>query len=169
MKLLYAPWRHDYVNNKVEKPQGPLKNDCIFCHQFAQNNDEKYFIIKRFSHTAVMLNFYPYNAGHIMILPYEHQGDLTALSPQVRAELMEVTSISLPIIEKALDAQGFNVGVNLGNAGGGGIPQHLHIHVLPRWKGDTNFLEAFAETRLISSDMNKVYQMLHEGFASIKI
>lgn len=169
MKLLYAPWRHDYVNGKVEKPQGPLKNDCIFCHQFAQDDDEKYFIIKRFTHTAIMLNFYPYNAGHIMILPFEHKGELPDLSPAIRTELMEVTSLSLPIITKALDAQGFNIGINLGAAGGGGIPQHLHIHVLPRWKGDTNFLEAFAETRLISSDMNNVYALLREGFAKITI
>ncbi len=169
MKALYAPWRHDYVNRKLPKPHQPLKNDCIFCHQFAQNDDEKYYIIKRFTHTAVILNFYPYNAGHIMILPLEHQGDLSALSPQVRAELMEVTSLSMPIIEKALNAQGFNVGINVGAAGGGGIPHHLHIHVIPRWKGDTNFLETVAETKLISSDIDKVYQLLREGFAATTI
>ncbi len=169
MKLLYAPWRHDYVNGKTEKPQGPLKNNCIFCHQFSQQDDEKYYIIKRFPRTAVMLNYYPYNAGHIMVLPFEHEGDLTKLSTETRTELMEVTSLSLPIIEKALDAQGFNVGINLGAAGGGGIPEHLHIHILPRWKGDTNFLEAIAGTRLISSDMHKVYQLLREGFEPISI
>ncbi len=169
MKLLYAPWRHDYVNNKLEKQQGPLKNDCVFCHKFSQNNDETNFIIKRFPSTVVILNSFPYNAGHVMILPFEHQGDLCALSPQVRAELMEVTSLSLPIIEKALDAQGFNVGINLGEAGGGGIPQHLHIHIVPRWKGDTNFLEAIAETRLISSNMKEVYKMLREGFEHVTI
>jgi ATP adenylyltransferase len=169
MKLLYAPWRHDYVNNNAGKPPGPLKNNCIFCHQFDQNNDEKYFIIKRFVNTAVMLNFFPYNAGHIMILPFAHKAELSDLSREVRAELMEVITVSMPIIEKALNAQGFNVGINLGPAGGGGVPQHLHVHVLPRWKGDTNFLETFAETRLISSDMNKVYSMLHEGFAKISI
>jgi ATP adenylyltransferase len=169
MKALYAPWRHDYVNNDVKKHPVNLKNDCVFCHQFDQQDDEKYYIIKRFSNSAVILNFYPYNAGHIMIIPFEHQGDLSALSSHVRAELMEIVSISLPTIEKTLNAEGFNIGINLGAAGGGGIPHHLHIHVLPRWKGDTNFLEAFAETRLISSDMKKVYNMLRESFTHIVI
>jgi len=169
MKYLYAPWRHDYVNNCPEKPKEPLKNNCVFCHQFDQNNDEKYYIIKRFSYSAVMLNYYPYKAGHIMILPLEHKGMLTDLDAKTRAQIMEVTSASIPILEKTLNAQGFNIGINLGEAGGGGIPAHLHVHVLPRWKGDTNFFETIGEMRLISSNMDKVYHLLREGFAALTI
>lgn len=169
MNLLYAPWRHDYVNGNTKKITGPLKNNCVFCHQFDQNDDEKYYIIKRFSRTAVMLNYYPYKAGHIMILPLEHKGSLPDLDAQTRAELMEVTSAALPILEKLINAQGFNIGINLGEAGGGGIPSHLHIHIVPRWKGDTNFLETIGQTSLINSDMDKIYNLLREGFAPITI
>ena len=102
MDHLYAPWRHDYVNGNYSKPKGPLKNNCVFCHQFDQNDDEKYYIIKRFSRTAVMLNYYPYNGGHIMILPLEHKGVLQDLDAPTRAELMEATSLALPILEKTL-------------------------------------------------------------------
>lgn len=169
MNLLYAPWRHDYVNGNIKKNSEPLKNNCVFCHQFAQSDDKKYYIIKRFERTVVMLNYYPYNAGHIMVLPFEHKANLPDLDAQTRAELMEVTSASLPVIEKALDAQGFNIGINLGEAGGGGIPSHLHIHILPRWKGDTNFLESIGSARLISSDLDKTYELLHQGFSSITL
>lgn len=166
-KKMYAPWRHNYINGTPNDPSIPLKNNCIFCHEFEQNKDDEYFILKRFPQTIVMLNFYPYNAGHIMVLPIEHQGELTELAPSVRTELMEVTTQCLPILKKALDAQGFNIGINLGQAGGGGIPKHLHIHILPRWQGDTNFLETLGGVKVISSDLNKIYTNLKKHFAAI--
>jgi len=167
MKRLYAPWRQDYVTGMTGKSdkKNKTKNDCVFCSQLSANDDDKYFVIKRFKHCVVMMNYYPYNAGHVMILPLEHKGDLSDLSSTVRAEMMEALNKSIQVIGKTMNAEGFNVGINLGIAGGGGIPSHLHIHILPRWRGDTNFLETIGQTKLISSDFTKVFKDLKKGFS----
>ncbi len=168
MKRLYAPWRQDYVTGMTGKSdkKNKTKDDCVFCSQFKiVEEDDKHFIIKRFKYCVVMMNYYPYNAGHLMILPFEHKGDLSELSASVRAEMMEALNICVQVIGKVMNAEGFNIGINLGVAGGGGIPSHLHIHVLPRWKGDTNFLETIGQTKLISSDFVRVFKDLKEGFS----
>lgn len=173
MKRMYAPWRHDYVTggqDKHKKPEDPTKvtqDACVFCQQFAQNQDEQAFILKRFEHTAVMLNRYPYNAGHVMVLPIAHKANLMDLTTDERNELMAVTNYATMVLEQVLKPQGFNVGINLGLAGGGGIPSHLHVHVLPRWRGDTNFLETLSETKVISSLLEKTYADLLAGFTQI--
>lgn len=171
MKRLYAPWRHDYVtkasddNNK--KGMARDKSECAFCKQFQAGDDDKYFIIKRFELCAAMMNFYPYNSGHIMILPFEHVGELFQLKSETRNEMMEVVSLSTQVLTDVLRCEGFNIGINLGIAGGGGIPSHVHIHVLPRWRGDTNFLETLGQTKLVSADLFKTFANLKEGFAKI--
>lgn len=169
MKKLYAPWRHDYINryHDTEEKKDDTEKGCVFCNQFKDDNDDKYFILKRFSYAAVMMNFYPYNVGHLMVLPFEHQGDLHRLAPHVRAELMEVVALSVPILESTLNAEGFNIGINLGIAGGGGIPSHVHIHILPRWLGDTNFLESIGQVKVLSSDFHKTFSMLKKKFIKI--
>ncbi|MFH0898143.1 MAG: HIT domain-containing protein [bacterium] len=164
MKRLYAPWRHDYVTGKEKKDSKNLKNNCVFCDQFAQNNDEKYFILKRLQHCVVIMNYYPYNAGHVMILPYQHLEYLDQVPQEARAEMMEATTMATSAIKKALNCEGFNVGINLGAAGGGGLREHLHIHVLPRWKGDTNFLSTLVDTTLVCTDMQEVYTALKKEF-----
>lgn len=167
-KLLYAPWRHEYVNrNRENDEKKSLKNDCVFCHQVELNEDEKFLIVKRFKNSFVMMNKYPYNVGHLMVLPYEHIPDLRKLKPEVRAEIFDVAALTLTIVEKVLKAKGFNLGINMGLAGGGGIPSHLHLHILPRWVGDTNFLETIGEVKMLSSDLQIVYQMLKDEFAKI--
>ena len=146
MKKLYAPWRHDYINNVArKKDKDNSAKSCVLCTQLSHNQDDAYYIVKRFSDCAVMMNYYPYNAGHVMVLPYDHKPNLNDLTPHVRAQMMEVISLCTTVIEQELETEGFNVGINLGSAGGGGLPAHLHIHVLPRWRGDTNFLETTGE------------------------
>ncbi|MCB9492792.1 MAG: HIT domain-containing protein [Epsilonproteobacteria bacterium] len=170
MKKLYAPWRHDYINNVARKQdKDSSEKGCVFCKQLMHKDDDKYYIIKRFSDCAVMMNYYPYNAGHVMVLPYHHQPNLDNLTPLVRTQMMEVVSLSTTVIGKTLNSEGFNVGINLGSAGGGGLPSHLHIHVLPRWKGDTNFLETTGGVKIVSSDLDKMYFMLKEAFANTSI
>ncbi|MBD3273412.1 HIT domain-containing protein [Candidatus Dependentiae bacterium] len=165
MDKLYAPWRHDYVTGTARKKDKPkLKNDCIFCQQFEEDDDKKNLIIKRYKHCTIMLNRYPYNAGHLLILPLEHKGELEDLSKDVREELMELINNSIEILKKVLKPQGFNVGLNIGSAGGGGIPSHLHFHVLPRWNGDTNYLTTIGEVKVISSDFYKIYDDLKKEF-----
>jgi len=170
MKKIYAPWRHDYVTKMSKQNKKDItKHECVFCAQVQEGQDDKYFIIRRFAHSFVMMNLYPYNAGHVMILPYDHKGNLADLTPLIRAEMMEVVSVTERVMTEVLKAEGYNVGINLGIAGGGGIPAHIHIHVLPRWKGDTNFLETIGQTKLISADLVKTFNDLKEGFASVTL
>lgn len=170
MKKLYAPWRHSYVTKQVrEKEKKTLKNECVFCEQFTQENDEKYLILKRFEHTAVILNYYPYNAGHIMVLPLEHKAQLEDLDKAVRSELMEATTVSSKIVQDVMKCEGMNIGINIGKAGGGGIPSHLHIHILPRWTGDTNFLATLGKTTLVCSDFYTIYEDLKKPFEKISL
>ncbi len=165
MEKIYAPWREKYIKKAVQKTNSErIKADCLFCHQLKQNKDEEFYIIKRFKHTFVILNLYPYNGGHLLVLPIEHNGTLQDCSQNTRSELIETVNISMQVLKKTLQPQGFNVGLNLGQAGGGGIPSHLHFHVLPRWEGDTNFLPLTCDTKTISTDLKELYQTLKKEF-----
>jgi len=167
---MYAPWRHGYVTDSSRKGKKDIgKHECVFCTQVAANDDDKYYVLKRFKYCFVMMNYYPYNTGHLMVLPYVHCGLLTDLTPEVRADMMEALAISQTVIGAVLNPEGFNMGINLGIAGGGGIPSHLHIHILPRWRGDTNFLEIIGETKLISADFVKTFNDLKAGFARVAV
>jgi ATP adenylyltransferase len=167
MKQLYAPWRTNYTLSGESQRKS---KKCIFCSQIAMSSDKKNLIIKRFSHCFVMLNLFPYNAGHLMAIPYQHTAQLVELSKDARAELMEVIALSMSILTKELKAEGFNAGFNLGGKpAGGSIPEHLHVHVLPRWLGDTNFLATLADVKPISLDLVKIYEQLDKAFAHITI
>lgn len=166
MKKLYAPWRSDY-SKTVAGPAKPIsKTDCIFCQQFEAHNDDHFFILSRQPNIIIMLNLYPYNAGHLLLLPLEHHARLEDLSSEIRSELMENISTSLTILEKEFGCEGANVGLNLGKAGGAGLPSHLHFHIVPRWLGDTNFLPATADIKTISFDMKEIFNRLKPHFNS---
>ncbi|MFA6263806.1 MAG: HIT domain-containing protein [Candidatus Babeliales bacterium] len=171
MKHLYAPWRQKYVTGMSSNGGNKklTKDECVFCKQLQDSDDDKYFIIKRFKHNVLIMNRYPYNAGHLLILPLKHHADLDELTAKERAEMMEVLTTAIPILGAALGAEGFNVGINLGIAGGGGIPSHLHMHLLPRWRGDTNFLETLGQTKVISSDIVRVFEDLKTRFAKVTV
>lgn len=165
MKKLYCPWRGEYTLKTAHtKNEDAPADECVFCQRIAQTNDEENLIIKRGKHTVIFLNKYPYNAGHILIMPYEHVAQLTQLSTAARAELMEMLAQSEPIMRNTLGAHGVNMGVNLGKAAGAGIPSHLHFHVLPRWEGDTNFLPVLADTKQISFDLHEFYKKIKKAF-----
>ena len=168
MKKLYVPWRSSYaksVSSTVEKIGSAI--ECVFCQQFAQTTDDAHFILHRFTHITAMLNRYPYNAGHILLLPHAHIARLDQLSVEAQHELIALTSHTVTILETVLGSHGTNVGINLGKAAGAGIPSHLHVHVLPRWMGDTNFLPALADTKTISFDLKKIYEDLKPHFENI--
>lgn len=163
MKIIYAPWRHKYVSKTTRSgDRKKMKNECVFCEKFASNEDEKNLILKRFNNSAIVMNLHPYNAGHLMVMPIEHKAELHELNQETRAELMEVVNIATKALQKVMNPNGFNVGINLGMAGGGGLPSHLHIHVLPRWNGDTNFLATLGNTKVICSDFNELYKKLRD-------
>lgn len=170
MKTLYCPWRSSYTDNVAHsKREDTPAEECVFCKQFKENKDESYYILRRFKYHAVMFNKYPYNAGHLLILPFNHVANLHELSKESRNELTELIMHSTQILKKELNAHGFNVGLNLGIAGGAGIPSHLHYHVLPRYTGDTNFLPTLGQTKQISYDLNDFYKKLKPEFEQIKL
>ena len=166
MKFLYAPWRNKYATSITEaKKETTQESACVFCTiNKEKDHDREHFVLRRFNHHYIMFNRYPYNAGHLLVISYKHTGLLEELTQEARAELMELTTKSLSILKQQINADGFNVGLNLGKAGGAGIPSHLHVHVLPRFIGDTNFLPTIGETKQISFDLNKIYEQLKPEF-----
>ena len=169
MKILYAPWRETYaqdISTAAHGKETAQQEDCVFCtiaHQPEQ--DAQNFVLKRYKYCFIILNRYPYNAGHVLIIPYSHTRNLHELGLPAQQELIGLISLTTKILEQALTCEGFNVGINMGKAAGAGIPAHLHTHVLPRWIGDTNFLPALAQTKAISFDLPTLYAKLLPHFS----
>lgn len=165
MKNLYAPWRSPYSSSdESHKDESASSRECVFCAHAKDNNDAANFILKRYTHCFVILNKYPYNAGHLLVIPYQHVKRLADLPSEALNEIMSVISQATTIIETQLKSEGINIGVNLGAASGAGIPSHLHWHILPRWNGDTNFLPTLAGTKVISFDLQEIYEILRKCF-----
>lgn len=164
MKRLYAPWRDAY-NRKTEIDKEAMKS-CPFCTASSAEN-EKHFVIERGQTALIMLNLYPYNAGHLLICPLRHIANLEDLTVQEQNELTRLTARSVTILKKILTPNGFNVGYNLGDySSGGSIPDHLHLHIIPRWNGDTSFLPAMSDTKLIGIDLPQLYSQLTQAFST---
>ena len=123
--------------------------ECVFCAHLAEGDDEATHILHRGQHSFVILNAFPYNTGHLMVAPLRHVGELTELTDEERDEIMSLTSRSVSLIREVMGAHGFNVGMNLGHVAGAGIPGHLHMHVVPRWGGDTNFMPVVSQTKVL--------------------
>ncbi|ADD69580.1 histidine triad (HIT) protein [Denitrovibrio acetiphilus DSM 12809] len=160
VKRLWAPWRMSYIS-------GIGKSDeCVFCHNPAQDpsKDKENLILYRGRHNFIIMNLYPYNNGHLMVVPYKHTGDLCDLNDDEMLELMQLSQLTLRVFKKVFSPEGFNTGFNIGKAAGAGIRQHIHFHVLPRWTGDTNFMPVLGETRVISEHIFDTYDTLKEAF-----
>ena len=153
----------DYMSTATEKNS----SGCIFCDHLGAGDDEKAHILHRGQHAFVLLNAYPYNTGHLMVAPLSHVGDVTDLSEAERAELFELTCRSVEIVRSAMGAEGFNTGMNLGAAGGAGIPGHLHMHIVPRWNGDTNFMPVTGNTKVLPEMLADTYAKLKPAFAQL--
>ncbi len=140
---------------------------CVFCQKIADSEDAKNHILYRGKHACVMLNLYPYNSGHVMIIPYAHAGRLADLSMEVQTEMLVLLNKSLEVLQRVLSPEGFNVGMNLGRAAGAGIDEHVHVHAVPRWTGDTNFMAIFAETRVVPEWLDDTYRKLKPIFDEV--
>lgn len=148
---MYSPWRSKYIASFSEPPTG----ECILCKAPVENNDEKNFIVTRGSHSYVIMNLYPYNSGHLMIVPYRHIGKLTDLNDNEIIEIFNFLKKVNDALIKVMKPDGFNIGTNIGRSAGAGIDEHIHFHIVPRWNGDTNFMPVLADTKLISEDMRE--------------
>lgn len=157
MSRIWAPWRIDYI-------LGEKDPDCIFCKKVREDKDRENGILLRGEHAFVMLNAYPYNPGHVMISPYAHVDCLEKVEPEPLCELMELTRLSEIALRQAIHPDGFNAGLNIGSAAGAGIEEHLHMHLLPRWGGDVNFMPAIAGTHVIPEALLVTYDKLAPVF-----
>ena len=147
MERLWAPWRMSYIG-------GPQADGCVFCAQAAQS-DEEALIVHRGDRCYAVLNLYPYGSGHLMIVPFRHVAAPADLDADERAELWELLTRALQALEAGLGAQGHNVGFNLGAVAGAGIEDHLHLHVVPRWSGDVNFMPVLADVRVMPQALSE--------------
>jgi len=157
MKQLWSPWRMEYIRG--DKPEG-----CVFCALPGDNNDPENLILFRGTHCYVMLNRYPYNNGHLMIVPFQHVDSPIKLATEVLNDMMHLVNVSLTVLKKAMNPDGFNIGMNLGASAGAGIKDHIHMHVVPRWTGDTNFMPVLAETHVIVEGLAECYVQLQPLF-----
>lgn len=162
MEKLWAPWRMNYIQNCDRDDEG-----CIFCTKPLENTDKENLILYRGKNVFVIMNRYPYNNGHLMIVPYEHTPEICALNESQIVELWKTTGIAKDILSKTIQPHGFNVGINIGRTAGAGIDQHLHIHLVPRWNGDTNFMPVLAGTKVISQSLSDSYDTLIPLFTQI--
>ncbi|MGD9716277.1 HIT domain-containing protein [Sulfuricurvum sp. IAE1] len=155
-EILYAPWRTEYVSG--EKIEG-----CVFCHISAHPDDDaQLHVLHRDEHCFVVMNRYPYTPGHFMIIPHLHTDALEALDPQAWLHITALAQKGVRMLKEGFGAHGVNLGMNLGKAGGAGIAEHIHLHLVPRWERDTNFITSTAHTRVYSTDFDRIYARLKE-------
>ncbi|MDZ4723116.1 MAG: HIT domain-containing protein [candidate division Zixibacteria bacterium] len=154
---LWAPWRADFILKKKEK-------GCIFCRRLKERDSIKNLIVYRGQSCFVILNKFPYNGGHTMIVPIRHVGQIEKLNPSESVEFFKLTQKTAAILKKVLKPHSLNLGMNLGKASGAGIPGHLHMHIVPRWIGDTNFMPVIGQTKVISISLDGVYDRLKKEF-----
>jgi ATP adenylyltransferase len=162
MDKLWAPWRLEYIVNADEN------EGCIFCEKPKEKRDEENLICFRSKFSFVMLNKYPYNNGHLMVVPYLHESDPTRLTDSIMLDLAHTLNKAILAIRHAMHPHGMNIGVNLGRTAGAGIDAHLHYHVVPRWNGDTNFMPILSDVKVVSESLQSSWLKLTAAFQEIK-
>jgi ATP adenylyltransferase len=161
LETLWSPWRARYIASGVDSKS----SECVFCAINATpENDTQNFVLHRGEHVFVLLNLYPYITAHLLIVPYEHTAEFDSVAKATTDELMDLAKRSQAAIRAAYSPPGFNMGMNLGAAAGAGIADHIHMHILPRWSGDTNFMTTVGSTRVIPESLETTYTKLRERF-----
>jgi ATP adenylyltransferase len=161
MKQLWAPWRMAYI----QPDSAPQEKGCVFCVRDRLGEDRDRLILARAAHAFVLMNKFPYTNGHLMVAPYRHSADIGDLTEPETLEMQRLTVLSRDVLKECLSPQGFNIGMNLGQVAGAGIRDHLHLHIVPRWSGDTNFMPVFSDVRVIPEHLEATYDRLMEAFA----
>lgn len=162
MKRIWAAWRIKYILG--EKPRG-----CVFCEALQSNDDAAHYILLRGDKAVLMLNLYPYTNGHLMVVPYVHSGDITSLEPKTLGSMMGLVQTGVRALRQTMHPDGFNVGINLGQAAGAGIQDHVHIHIVPRWDNDTNFMPVLGDVRVIPESLDDTYRKLRAALQAADV
>jgi ATP adenylyltransferase len=157
VERLWTPWRRTYI-------EGPADTGCFLCTTPTERDDRANMIVFRGEQVFVILNRYPYNIGHLMVAPYQHTGDLGTLAAPIATELIATTQRTVRALEAAYHPHAFNVGMNLGKVAGAGLPDHLHVHLVPRWNGDTNFMLVIGDTKVLPESLDQTYERLEPLF-----
>ena len=160
MDKLWAPWRIEYIRS-------PKEDGCIFCIKSQEINDRNNLVLYRGKEAFVLMNLYPYSNGHLMISPYQHTSQTDDLSSACNSEIMDMANKSMSILSRTFNAEGYNFGANFGKAGGAGIEEHLHYHIVPRWTGDTNFMPVTGGTRVLVEGLQESWDLLKPKFNEI--
>lgn len=155
MEKIWAPWRVEYISHIARKPKG-----CVFCNMIKEKKDSKNFIFKRSKHCFAVLNIYPYNNGHVLIVPNRHVKDITKMKAEEKEDFYALLEDVQKLLEKKMNPNGFNIGMNIGKFAGAGFPNHLHFHIVPRWKGDVNFMPVVGNTKVVSQSLQSLYKLL---------
>ncbi len=163
MKPIWAPWRMDYILD--ESRRCTTGNSCVFCLDADTGCDKDRLVLYRGQHAFVIMNRFPYTNGHLLVAPYRHVADLCALNADENSEISDLICRCRQVLQEAMSPQGMNIGLNLGEAAGAGIADHLHWHLVPRWQGDTNFMPVLGETRVIPQHLATTYELLLELFS----
>ena len=162
MDHLWSPWRYKFIN------EGPPKNVCVFCQLPGESADaEKNLVVHRAEYNYVVLNLYPYTAGHMLIVPFEHASELNGVPAATTDEMMSLTRLAEQVLQQVYRPNGINLGMNLGAAAGAGIAGHIHMHVLPRWLGDANFLSTIGETRMLPEELPVTWRKVSDKFQEL--
>lgn len=154
MEYISTPWREEYVKNIYKM------TECIFCRALKLKDDRKAYILYRGTHNFIMLNKFPYTPGHLIIAPYRHIASFERAKKEITAEMTDVLKLSLKVLKKKYHPHGFNTGMNLGKSAGAGVAEHYHLHVIPRWVGDSNFMPLVGKTKVTIEDLNTTYDRL---------
>jgi ATP adenylyltransferase len=163
MKTLWAPWRMEYIL----KAQEGNSEACIFCSRISRDEDKNNLILWRSKKSFIIMNRFPYNNGHLMIVPYRHSGNFLDLEPEENVDLSGLIQFSIKAIDRLMKPQGYNIGMNLGRVAGAGVEDHVHYHLVPRWNGDTNYMPVISGTKVISESLNATYDKLLNSFKDL--
>jgi ATP adenylyltransferase len=158
LEHLWCPWRMEYIQSDKNK------DICIFCNEMSRPDGIENLIIYRGHRAFIILNRYPYTSGHLMVVPNDHLASLELLDTETRSEIMELTAQSMVVLREVYQPQGFNIGVNIGVAAGAGVLDHVHLHVVPRWGGDTNFMSALSDTRVLPEMLESTFERLQNAW-----
>ena len=165
MEKLWSPWRSKYIESF--KPGAVKEEGCLFCRVHEEKDDSKNFLLQRAKKSYIIMNLFPYNSGHLMVVPYRHASDFNDLDDETLHECIQQLKVCCNILNDAIHPHGFNIGANIGRIAGAGIEDHVHFHIVPRWNGDSNFMPIINDVKVISEAMEDTFQKLKASLVKI--